>query len=240
MLNQALKTKLFYAISLLLYSMIAQAQTGKSYKALKSHDVLKQGNVEKNRWEYDILDFKKDRVGLLSYIIYSERVDGQTYAVASVDDDWSYYKWQKRNDMIQLEGLSDDHELKSLKINGNGFVSSKNKRLIFKERKPLQPADTVIGKTYALNLYDNEYSAFSFDKENVEIASWKEVGTTEKTFVIDEREKPKKYKWVADGNYILILGFEPWDVALFKSNTVIGLYEGKLIPLTLETRKPKK
>lgn len=216
------------------------AQTDKTYQALQSHYSIKEGEAGKDRWEYYILDFKKDQVGILRYIIYTEHFGKQTYTSADVDGDWTYYKWHQRSGIIQIEGLSAIDDAKSLKINGNGLASVKNRQMIFTERGQSQPADMVIGKTYALNLYGNDYSAFSFDKKEVEITYWKDIGTKEKVFIEDETEKSRKYKWVADGDYILILGFEPWNVAIFKNNMVVGLYDGKQIPLTLETRKPKK
>ncbi|MFX1706018.1 hypothetical protein PV783_18775 [Chitinophaga sp. CC14] len=237
-----MKTKLFYTALLLLYNILVCAQTDKSYTALQKHFSMKKGEDVNDIWEYYLLDFKKDQVGILRYGIYSQQQGGNYYyTLASVDDEWTYHKWQQQNGIIQIDYLPEEDVAKKLKIAGDSLVSVNDNQIVFRERKNPQPADTVVGKTYVTHSANN-YLAFSFDKDSVEIAHWKDIGDKEKVFVYDETEKPRKYKWLADGDYILMLGFEPINVAIFKNNTVIGFYfrKGRRIPMTLETRKPGK
>ena len=211
---------IIYITLLIMLPNILQAQTNNTYQAVvpeypSDRIIFAGGGPPPPFITYYSLRFTADSVGICSHTIATAT------NTTSAFSDWQYFKWQMhQNELLITKLPSSYQELDTLRINrtpDTSLITVKNKSITFYNYQtyPVQPGDAVIGKSYAINIGDNGYLALTFDKNSVELTSWKNIDPKAKILEYDETQKPKKYSWIRYGQHIFIPGFEQSPMLIF-------------------------
>ncbi|MDR6785171.1 hypothetical protein ABIE26_003870 [Pedobacter africanus] len=230
-----MKHFIFYIALLIMLPNILQAQTSNTYQMEVEGLSAKTIDGGYSQLTIYLLRFMAENVGFCNYTIETGSKKGQFYRSIKEYTNWQYFKWQKHNDRLTINGLPALYkQLAVLQVKADTLIAVKNRNGKFVKQKQPWPANGVTGKSYACKIGDNKYLALTFDKDSVWLEYWKNIDPNGKLLAYDGTQPQKKYKWMGYGKHILIPDCAEYPIVDFEANKLLVTHQNQQHTMTEE------